>query len=121
MGTGSGGSGVLNIGAARGDAAVAAGSIVNSNTINLGTYGSLVFNHTDLGYVFASPITGSGAVYQENAGSTTILTGNNDSFGGSIAVNGGTLQIGKRGSGSIGSSDVAVASGATLAATVPGR
>lgn len=121
VGTGSGGSGVLNIGAARGAAAVTAGSIVNGNTINLGTYGSLVFNHTNSGYVFASPITGSGAVYQENAGSTTILTGNNDSFGGSIAVNGGTLQIGNAGaSGSIGSSDVAVASGATLAANRTG-
>lgn len=109
--------GTLNIGAAKGENAAVAGTISQNNAINLGGQGELVFNHTGSGYVFASSIAsavaGDGAIYQENAGSTTILTADNSSFSGTVTINGGTLQLGNGGTtGSIGSADVTVNAGA---------
>ena len=112
---GTGASGSLNIGAARGGNALAAGSISKNNAVNLGGNGELVFNHTDTAYVFASPVMGTGAIYQVHAGSATILSSDSNSFNGSVAIDGGTLQLGNGGAtGSIGSANIAINSGAQL-------
>ncbi|HEV2510987.1 autotransporter domain-containing protein [Bosea sp. (in: a-proteobacteria)] len=101
--------GVINIGAAEGSAAAAAGDLV-VDTVSLNTSASkLVFNHT-AGYSLAADITGLGSVRQVS-GSTT-LTGNND-YSGATAVLGGTL-IADSSGGFSANSDYTVATGATL-------
>ncbi|WP_187326995.1 autotransporter domain-containing protein [Martelella lutilitoris] len=84
--------GTLNIGAAAGEAAVAAGNI-DTALIDFGTgSGKIVFNHTNADYTFASAITGAGGVAVYSG--TTILTGKSsytggtDVFGGKLVVNG---------------------------------
>ncbi|WP_174803435.1 autotransporter domain-containing protein [Martelella limonii] len=84
--------GVLNIGAAAGETAVAAG-VVDTSLIDFGTgSGKIVFNHTNPDYTFAPDITGAGGV--EVYSGTTILTGKSsytggtDVFGGKLVVNG---------------------------------
>ncbi|MEO8023509.1 autotransporter domain-containing protein [Polaromonas sp.] len=101
------GSGVLNIGAAVGSSAQAAGTVAAGELrFGLGT-GSLNFNHTDAAYVFGTRITGPG-VLNHYAG-TTILTGAN-TYTGATTVSGGTLRV----NGSIANSNVTVNSGGTL-------
>ncbi|MCL2639552.1 MAG: autotransporter-associated beta strand repeat-containing protein, partial [Phycisphaerales bacterium] len=90
---GYGAQGVINIGAASGSAAAAAGKLTTS-TVTLGLQGSLYFNHTGTGYIFASQITGTGSLTQ--AAGTTILTADN-SYSGGTTISGGTLQIGNGG------------------------
>lgn len=81
--------GVLNIGAAVGSAAQAAGTVAAGELrFGAGT-GSLNFNHTDAAYVFGTRITGAGVLNQ--VAGTTILTGAN-TYSGGTTVNGGTLQ-----------------------------
>lgn len=78
--------GTINIGAAEGSAAVAAGNLL-VDTVALNTSASqVVFNHTDAGYTFAPDITGTGSVRQ--IAGTTILTGDNI-FSGDTVVDGG--------------------------------
>ena len=91
VGTGSTGSGVLNIGGGTGQAATNAGTI-NAGLIQLGARGAINFNHTDANYMFGVPITGTGAVNQIGSG-TTVLTGVN-TYDGATIVSSGTLMAG---------------------------
>ncbi|GAB2575428.1 autotransporter-associated beta strand repeat-containing protein [Dyella jejuensis] len=91
--------GTLNIGAAAGSAAVASGTLDTASVAFGNGSGSLVFNLTDAGYVFAPSISGNGAV--EVLAGTTIFTADN-SYTGSTTIGGGSLQLGNGGaSGSI--------------------
>ncbi|MCA1298110.1 autotransporter domain-containing protein [Stappia indica] len=82
----------LNIGAAAGETAAAAGTMTASSLTFGDGNGALVFNHTDGAYSFATDIRGRGTI-EAHAG-TTILTGNNAAFTGKTVVNGGTLRAG---------------------------
>ena len=102
-----GSTGVLDIGAAAGDAATTAGTLdVAALQFGAGS-GTLSFNHTDDGYVFDVAIGGDGSI--EQLAGTTILTGASDA-GGSTRVRGGTLLV----EGSLGDMATTVSSGATL-------
>jgi len=96
--------GTVNIGAAVGDTATAAGTL-NVTQVNFGAgTGTLVFNHTGTGLAFAPTITGAGTV-QQLAG-TTLLTADN-TYIGTTTIRGGTLQVGNGGvAGSLGMGDV---------------
>jgi len=59
---------------------------------NIADNGTLAFDRSDT-VTFPGSISGSGAVAQNGSG-TVILNGNSSSFGGSTAVNAGTLEIG---------------------------
>ncbi len=86
-----GASGVLNIGAAAGDAAVAAGTI-DTGEIYIGMdTGRLVFNHTDVDYELASAISGTGEI-QHLAGHST-LTGDSSAYTGDVVVTGGVFAL----------------------------
>jgi outer membrane autotransporter protein len=82
----------LNIGAGAGETAAAAGTMTAGSLTFGDGDGSLVFNHTDGAYAFATNISGKGTI-AAHAGTTT-LTGNNSAFTGSTVVNGGTLRAG---------------------------
>ncbi|HWU98741.1 MAG TPA: autotransporter domain-containing protein [Oxalicibacterium sp.] len=102
-----GSTGVLNIGAAVGSAAQAAGTIAGSEVrFGAGT-ASLNFNHTDTAYTFGTRITGAGTL--KHYAGTTILTGAN-TYTGATTISGGTLSV----NGSIANSAVTVNSGGTL-------
>jgi T5SS/PEP-CTERM-associated repeat protein/autotransporter-associated beta strand protein len=80
--------GTVNIGAASGAQARAAGYLdVSEIRLGPGT-GRLVFNHTDTNYVVSARITGNGTILHESG--TTTLRGAN-SFTGSMQVTGGLL------------------------------
>lgn len=82
--------GVVNIGGAVGETAVAAGTL-EAGELRFGAgAGSLNFNHADTAYTFGTRITGAGAVNQ--VAGTTLLTGANTYDGGTV-VSGGTLVI----------------------------
>ncbi|KPY19496.1 hypothetical protein ALO89_200033 [Pseudomonas coronafaciens pv. porri] len=84
----------MNIGAGTGDAAVAAGTLA-SNTVAFGQgTGTLVFNHTNSGYVFAPVISGTGNL--NVLAGMTILTASNI-YSGGTTISGGMLQIGNGG------------------------
>jgi len=86
--------GTLNIGAASGSAAVAAGTL-SAATVSFGRTGDkIVFNHTDTDYTFAAAISGAGSVNVLSG--TTKLTGAN-TYSGGTTISGGTLQIGDGG------------------------
>ena len=87
----SGTTGTLNIGAAAGDTAGAAGTLQTGAVVFGAGDGSIVFNHTDSAYVFAPDISGAGGV--EVYSGTTILTGTNTYTGGTL-IEGGTLRAG---------------------------
>ena len=84
--------GTLNIGAAQGSAAVAAGNLnAGLVTFNSGT-DKLVFNHTNTDYVFTpNDINGAGAIGLY-AG-TTRFAGSLSAYTGTMTVDGGTLNI----------------------------
>ncbi len=91
----SGGTGTLAIGAQAGSAAAAAGAITTP-TIAFGDgTGTLVFNHTNTGYILSSAITGTGTI--NVLAGKTILTGDDSGFTGTTSISGGTLQIGNGG------------------------
>lgn len=104
-----GSAGDLNIGAAAGKAAKAAG-IVASNKVRFGAgTGKIVFNHTNnAGYAFSSNISGKGDV--EVYSGYTNLTGIN-TYTGTTTVRGGVLSV----NGSITGSLLTVEKGGTLA------
>lgn len=125
IGPGVSATGALNIGAASGAAAAAAGTLDAAGIVfGVGT-GMLVFNHTDTAYDFATGVTGTGTILHE-AG-TTRLTGGYAGYYGSATVSGGTLLVNTAfnqtvsvlsggtlgGNGTVG--DVTLGSGATLA------
>lgn len=96
-----GSQGVLNIGAAEGETAVAAGNIIAANGVQFGAGdGKIVFNHTDQNYNFATAISGGGKIQVENG--NTWLTAEN-SYSGGTSISGGSLtgSVGSFGSGSI--------------------
>lgn len=84
--------GTLNIGAAQGDTAVAAGSL-SAATLDFrsGTGGRLVLNHTDTGYDFSADITDTGAI--DLYSGTTSFSGDLSAYTGTMTVDGGTLSI----------------------------
>ncbi|MCV0371805.1 autotransporter domain-containing protein [Filomicrobium sp.] len=86
--------GILNIGAAAGDDAVAPGTL-QAGKIQFGLGdGRVVFNHTRPGnpyYDFATPLIGAGTV-QHIAGRTN-LTGDNSGFIGAVEMEGGELYL----------------------------
>ena len=90
-----GSAGTVNIGAAAGDPAAAAGTLdVGSLTFGDGD-GTLVFNHTGDAYGFdtllASANAGDGLIH--NYAGTTVLTGVSSAFDGATTVSGGRLVV----------------------------
>ncbi|MDX8355869.1 autotransporter-associated beta strand repeat-containing protein, partial [Cognatiyoonia sp. IB215182] len=85
----------FNIGAASGEAAVAAGYVEFASSIPLTDTSQVVFNHTNTDYEFGTAISGAGSVLVENG--TTILTHEN-SYTGGTTITGGTLQVDDGGS-----------------------
>ncbi len=105
-----GSTGTLNIGAAAGSAAAAAGTL-NSDTVAFGSgTGKIVFNHTETDYAFDADITGSGTLVSE-AG-VTKLSGDLSGFTGTTTINGGTLAF-----NSTFTTAITVASGGTIGGT----
>ncbi|WP_188393613.1 beta strand repeat-containing protein, partial [Glycocaulis alkaliphilus] len=103
-----GGTGTMNIGAAAGDAAVAAGALDSDTLAFWHGSGRLVFNHTaslgGTGHVFGSDITSSAAgdaLIRQLAGFTR-LTGDSAGYQGDVDVSGGRLSV----DGVLGSGDV---------------
>ncbi|MFN3932531.1 MAG: autotransporter-associated beta strand repeat-containing protein, partial [Brevundimonas sp.] len=91
LGSQAGGVGTLNIGAAAGDAAVAAGS-VDAPTIDFGDGdGSIVFNHTSDDFELGADISGAGTL-RVLAG-RTLLSGDS-TYTGPTLLEGGTLSLG---------------------------
>jgi len=87
-----GSKGVLNIGAAEGDAAAAAGNL-DGGTLGI-VFGAgdatLVFNHTDTNYVLDQTLSGTGASIKHLAG-VTRLTADSAGLAGDAVVSGGEL------------------------------
>jgi len=98
-----GSTGTVNIGATIGDAAAGAGTITAPNGMAFGLgAGTLVFNHTDTAYTFASQLSSVDATASIVAASGhTILTGNNSSFLGTTTVTGGTMSVNNQLGGTI--------------------
>ncbi|MPR64854.1 autotransporter domain-containing protein [Ochrobactrum intermedium] len=122
-----GAQGIVNIGAAAGDTAAAAGTI--HSTVVLGNQGTLNLNHNTTGYRFDTTVQGTGTVNflggtttvsgqelaqfsgQSNIGNSSVVLASSAVVGGTVAVNaGGTLS----GSGTLGST--MVRSGGTIIA-----
>lgn len=102
-----GATGVLNLGAAAGDPAVAAGTL-DATALQFGAgSGTINFNHTNGDYVFDAAISGSGTVNQ--LAGTTLL-GGASSNSGATHVQGGTLLV----EGTLGDTATTVFGGATL-------
>jgi T5SS/PEP-CTERM-associated repeat protein/autotransporter-associated beta strand protein len=93
-----GSAGTLNIGAAAGEAAVAAGTL-DAATIAFGDgTGTFVFNHTGaITFAAALASTGSGTHALDHYAGTTTLTGDSSGFTGTTTVDGGTLEIARGG------------------------
>lgn len=113
------GTGTLNIGAAAGEDAVAAGTLTAGNVWFGAGDGRVVFNHTDTNYAFgAAFISGS-----SNAGAidflagTTILTGSSTQFSGIATVSGGAT-LAFDGDRSFGDGNAQVNVGQTSAGTL---
>lgn len=106
-----GSTGTVNIGAASGAPARAAGFLdVSEIRLGPGT-GRLVFNHTDANYVVSARITGNGTIVHESG--TTVLKAAN-SFTGAMQVTGGLLVA----EGSLASfSNVTIGEGGTIGGT----
>jgi fibronectin-binding autotransporter adhesin len=82
--------GVINFGAARGEAASGAG-FVEASAIRLSAdTARLVFNHTDADFVFDTDLTGRGRI--EVLSGSTVLTGQNN-FSGDTVIEGGALFV----------------------------
>ncbi|MHC5654086.1 autotransporter outer membrane beta-barrel domain-containing protein [Stappia sp. ICDLI1TA098] len=101
-----GSSGTLNIGAAEGDTAVAAGTL-NVDTVTFGAgVGTIVFNHTDTDRVFAADmVAGAGSSRIRHLSGTTTLTGTSG-VSGAVTVTGGTLAIASSGTLTSGSGNI---------------
>jgi outer membrane autotransporter protein len=103
-------SGVINIGAAEGQAAAAAGTL-DAATVSFGAgTGELVFNHTDVSgsYLFDEVISGAGTLKFRSG--VTRLTGTSAAFTGSTSITGSTLIL----DGDLGASAVLVGSAGYL-------
>ncbi|WP_158227087.1 autotransporter outer membrane beta-barrel domain-containing protein [Mangrovitalea sediminis] len=93
----SGSTGTLSIGAAKGSAAAAPGTVTTPNVDFGDGTGTLVFNHTSSDYVFAPNITSTGVGTDVIGlyGGTTGFTGDLTGYTGTMSVDGGTLAIAK--------------------------
>lgn len=102
IGSISGSTGTINIGAAAGERAVAAGTLESAVLLFGSGAGSLVFNHTGLpdgsALHFTPEIAGRGTILHENG--DTILTGDNSRFTGQTEISGGELTVSDRLGGS---------------------
>ncbi|KAA3447867.1 autotransporter outer membrane beta-barrel domain-containing protein [Mesorhizobium sp. SARCC-RB16n] len=97
--------GTLNIGAASGSPAAAAGAL-NAASVQFGQgAGAINFNHTDTSYTFASAIGGAGTINQ--IAGTTNLTADSSGFTGATDVTGGRLAV----NGSLANSLVTITGG----------
>ncbi|AOS81057.1 MULTISPECIES: autotransporter domain-containing protein [Hydrogenophaga] len=92
LATNVGGSAVLNIGGAVGQAAVAPGAVLASAVNGGAGTAVLNFNHNAAAYGFAPAITGSTSVNHVGSGTTT-LTGAS-TYSGATQITGGTLRAG---------------------------
>jgi fibronectin-binding autotransporter adhesin len=92
--TNAGSTGTLYIGALSGQPAAAAGALITPSIVFGSGAGSIVFNHTDTGYLFAPDVSGAGSMRLESG--TTVFTGTS-SYSGGTTVAGGTLQLGNGG------------------------
>jgi outer membrane autotransporter protein len=108
--------GTLNIGAASGEVAKAAGTVdAASIAFGAGT-GTVVFNHlgnpdgSDL--IFSPSLTGLGTILHESG--TTVLAADSSSFTGATIVAGGTLVVGDHASAGFLGGTINVEDGATL-------
>ncbi len=108
--------GTLNIGAASGEVAKAAGTVDTASiAFGLGT-GTVVFNHlgnpdgSDL--IFRPSLTGLGTILHESG--TTVLASDNSGFTGATTVAGGTLLVGDHASAGFLGGTINVEDGATL-------
>lgn len=101
-------SGTLNIGAASGSAATAAGSLYAASISFGAGDGRLYFNHTGTNLVFGTTLVGAGTV--EHAAGVTHLTSDASGFTGTVSVTGGTLLA----DSTLAVSTLNVASGGTL-------
>ena len=104
--------GTINIGAAAAQTATQAGTLDIVDDINIGSAGTINFNHTEANYHFSEAVEstgfGQGVINQING--TTTLDGDLDRFTGQTHVQGGTLIVNTV----FGSTTVTVESGATL-------
>ncbi|MDX8503547.1 autotransporter outer membrane beta-barrel domain-containing protein [Mesorhizobium sp. VK4C] len=97
--------GTLNIGAASGSPATAAGTL-NAASVQFGPgAGAINFNHTDTNYTFASAIGGVGTINQ--IAGTTNLIADSSSFTGATNITGGRLAV----NGSLANSLVTISGG----------
>ncbi|MBS9479101.1 autotransporter domain-containing protein, partial [Ancylobacter radicis] len=102
--------GVLNIGAAEGEAPVAPGTVLGTNGVFFGDGdATLVFNHTSTGLTFNNALSGTGGEIRHLAGVTNFTVDSPD-FTGTLNLIGGTAKV----NAAIGGMDVNVSSGATL-------
>jgi outer membrane autotransporter protein len=125
-----GSTGTLIIGAAAGEAAVAAGTLQAASVVFGSGTGTIVFNHTETDYTFAAAISGDGTLDFDSG--TTTLSADNSGFTGTTTVDdatliinsvlGGTLQINGggtlSGTGTIGTTTLA--SGGTISPGLAG-
>lgn len=87
-----GSTGTLNIGAAAGDSAAAAGTIDAVKGIQFGGgAGTLVLNHTDSDYEMTADISGSGVI--NVLAGTTAFAGDGSNYTGALNVKGGKLVL----------------------------
>jgi outer membrane autotransporter protein len=86
----------LNIGAASGSAAAAAGTLDSEHVVFGPGTGTVVFNHTGTDYVFGAAMSGTAGTIKVESG-TTILTGASTYTGATTISSGATLQIGNGG------------------------
>lgn len=117
----SGSVGTLNIGAAAGQTAVAAGNVVGAGgaaaNIQFGSgSGQIVFNHTDTALGFTANVSGNGEILSLSGGTT--LSGTVNLGAGRILIDGGVVQIG--GSTSADSAYIGDTAGSSGTMTVSG-
>jgi len=103
----SGSTGTLNIGAAAGETATAAGTLQTGAVVFGAGDGSIVFNHTDTAYDFKASLTGTGTLKIMNG--ETILSGDNSAFTGSTEISSGLLSV----NGTLGGT-ISIADGGTI-------
>lgn len=115
---GSAGGSTLNFGARSGDTAAVAGEL-RTGALNFGVgIGTLNFNHTgEIDFSTGMYSVGVGTHTLSHEAGITTLTHANLGFTGATNVTGGTLVVGRGGSGSLAASNVTVGNGATVAGT----
>ncbi len=110
LATDGGGVATLNIGAASGDTAAAAGAL-SATSVAFGTgTGKIVFNHTETNYDFSVDVTGNGTIASHDG--VTKLSGDLSGYTGGFDIQGGTLSF-----NSTFTQAITVASGGTLGGT----